>query len=418
MSALEPDEALGPQHLGLWYPDPNPPLESLPGDDLRVLWALRRAEQIDRASGITYSNWSGGVTLTDDTLERGKLDPAPAPEDIVVVTLEEFVGVDESGAGALLGTGDAALIPEGGDVMVFGDGGAGKTTLAVDLAFHLAAGDDWLEIPVPKPRRVLLIENEGPRALLRKKLGRKRDAWAGGDLGGRLRVFERPWGDFTLASEQWRNELARKVAALEVDVLIVGPLTRIGMDVAGTLQDVAAFMRVVAELRVLCGRPLTVILVHHENKPGAVSGAWEGSGDTLLHIQAAGNGHTILHIQKARWDAERHGKTLRLAWADGEGFKVEGERDRLAEIKALLADDRPRTLKEIAAPREKGGIGANLDDVRDLVEGNAKLFESFTGDDAKALGRHPSAVVWKVTRAPSHPSHLVALRGVLKTADS
>ena len=40
------------------------------------------------------------------------------------------------------------LIPEGGDVMVYGDGGAGKTTLCLDLACHLAAGDDWLGIPV------------------------------------------------------------------------------------------------------------------------------------------------------------------------------------------------------------------------------------------------------------------------------
>ena len=35
--------------------------------------------------------------------------------------------------------------------MFYGDGGAGKTTLAIDLAFHLAAGEDWLGIPVRGP---------------------------------------------------------------------------------------------------------------------------------------------------------------------------------------------------------------------------------------------------------------------------
>ena len=84
-------------------------------------------------------------------------------------------------------------------------------------------------------------------------------------------------------------------------MLIAGPLARIGMREAGTLEEVVAFMGLVVDLRRLCGRPLAVVLIHHENKAGAVSGAWEGSGDTLLHVESAGNGHTVLHVQKARW---------------------------------------------------------------------------------------------------------------------
>ena len=45
------------------------------------------------------------------------------------VTLDEFAAVDEPGADAILGDADSALIPEGGDAMVYGDGGVGKTTL-------------------------------------------------------------------------------------------------------------------------------------------------------------------------------------------------------------------------------------------------------------------------------------------------
>ena len=48
--------------------------------------------------------------------------------------------------------------------MVYGDGGAGKTTLCLDLACHLAGGDEWLGIDVAAPLSVLLIENEGPTA--------------------------------------------------------------------------------------------------------------------------------------------------------------------------------------------------------------------------------------------------------------
>ena len=88
--------------------------------------------------------------------------------DIQVVTLDEFADTDEPGVAAILGTENAALIPQGGDVMTYGDGGVGKTTLMLDLGVHVAAGDDWLGIPVAQPRRVLLVENEGPRPLFRK----------------------------------------------------------------------------------------------------------------------------------------------------------------------------------------------------------------------------------------------------------
>ena len=46
-----------------------------------------------------------------------------------VVTAESFAAVDEPGGEALLGTNDSAVICEGGDVMFYGDGGAGKTTV-------------------------------------------------------------------------------------------------------------------------------------------------------------------------------------------------------------------------------------------------------------------------------------------------
>ncbi len=176
-------------------------------------------------------------------------------------------------------------------------------------------------------------------------------------------------------------------------MLIAGPLTRLGMDDAGTLQEVRAFMALVADVRKRSGRLLTVVLVHHENKGGAVSGAWEGAGDTLLHVQAAGNGHTIVFVQKARWDNERHGKTLQLAWADGEGFVLEGDRNYLVEIVELLSDGKWRTLKEIARSKDKGGIGANDDTVRELLDKNPEQFVSANG---KAIGRAATATVWQL----------------------
>jgi len=299
--------------------------------------------------------------------------PAAEPSGITVESLDTFADTVEEGAEAILGTAENALIPENGDVMMYGDGGAGKTTLAVDLALHLAAGDDWLGIAVPRPLRVLLIENEGPRPRFRVKLRRKRDAWAGSPMGDRIHVLAEPWARFTFAGkdgEGWRAFLAAQASALEIEVVICGPLTSAGMDAAGTLQDVRNFLTLVKDVRRRCGRQLVVILVHHENKGGKVSGAWEGAGDTLLHVQAQGRGRVRLHVQKARWASEQHGTTLHLLWAEGEGFAVE-------EQPELTDDDlAERILAEIDAgpgtawgPVEKAIKGVGKDRLRPIRDG-------------------------------------------------
>ena len=95
------------------------------------------------------------------------------------------------------------------------------------------------------------------------------------------------------------------------------------MEENGTLQDVRVFTDLLDDVRGLCDRHVTFALVHHENKGGKVSGAWEGCGDTLLHVQGQGHGRTRLYVQKARWASEQHGTALHLAWTDGEGFAVE-----------------------------------------------------------------------------------------------
>jgi ABC-type molybdenum transport system ATPase subunit/photorepair protein PhrA len=69
-------------------------------------------------------------------------DPKPSGEadlpPLHTITLQQFAAVKEEGGKPLLGDRDQVLIPEDGDVMIYGDGGAGKTTLAIDLAIHWA----------------------------------------------------------------------------------------------------------------------------------------------------------------------------------------------------------------------------------------------------------------------------------------
>src|SRR5262249_1109406 len=117
---------------------------------------------------------------------------------LVFQDAREFADEDEAGASAILGDDENVVIGDNTDVLVYGDGGAGKTTLANALAVHLAAGDDWLGIPVPRPVRVGLVENEGPRPLFRRKLRRRFAGWSGSPLGDRLKMLKAPWGKVSL----------------------------------------------------------------------------------------------------------------------------------------------------------------------------------------------------------------------------
>jgi hypothetical protein len=184
---------------------------------------------------VTSEIWQDLVAVADDAIEFAPELPRVGPPSIV--TAEEFIAVDEPGAAALVGDDENALIAEGSNVMFYGDGGAGKTTLTIDASCHLAAGDDWLTMSVARAARVLVVENEGPRPLFRKKVARKLNGWAGSPLGDRLLLWEEPWANFTFADETHRQTLASAIREREVDVVVIGPLTASGMDDAGTLQQ-------------------------------------------------------------------------------------------------------------------------------------------------------------------------------------
>lgn len=352
--------------------------------------------------------------------EHSRTEQEPESAEVRILTAEEFGAVDEPGAEPVLGEPGEAVFPEGGDVMIYGDGGASKTTLGIDGGYHLAAGDDWLGIPVPKPVNVLVIEAEGPRPLFRAKIRAKNEGWKGSDRGGRVKVMETPWASFRFPDAERIADLA---GDLEIDVVIVGPLTRVGMEELGTLQQVRDFMAEVEKFRERSGRRLLVILIHHENKGGAVSGAWEGAGDTLLHATVHSRGKTKLHFQKCRWSSKWHKETLELDWTDGEGFAVteEPDRDLVAEITAWLLLNPHSTVKEIATKKEIKkdgkvvrtieGIKANETAVGDELQANQDIFRVRTGAEAKAVGRHPSSHVWEVKDGNQEPDSEEVLVG-------
>jgi hypothetical protein len=56
------------------------------------------------------------------------------------------------------------------------------------------------------------------------------------------------------------------------------------MEGHGTTPETRAFAAMAADVRAQSGRNFGDVLVHHTRKEGGVSGAWEGTGDTLLRL--------------------------------------------------------------------------------------------------------------------------------------
>jgi hypothetical protein len=295
-----------------------------------------------------------------DAPTTGTGQTMPEPQ-LHVIEASSFSSVDEASAEPLLGDRDGTVLAAGGTLAFYGDGGAGKTTLELDQAFHLSAGVDWLGLSVPHPCVVLLIENEGPRGKFREKLRAKFAAWDGPPLDRRLHVLERPWSLFTFRNDQHRAELVEVVRELEVDVLIAGPGSRLGLQGGGTPEEIKTFVNLLELVRAELDRPLAFELVLHENKAGEVSGAWEGATDTLVHVQPRGNGQTAIVWRKARWHSSLHGKAWKLKWLDGERFELDDTPDTTDEA---IADQLLALVRE--------SPGGSWNDYDPLLKGKAR----------------------------------------------
>jgi hypothetical protein len=288
----------------------------------------------------------------DDFNEVPTMADLQVPQ-VQIVSYADFVATDEETADPLLGTEYQTILPVGGMLLMYGDGGAGKTTLTLDAIAHLGAGVPWLGIEVERPVRSLMIENEGPRGKFRMKLAEKLASWNGhAPYAANVVVMEDPWTRFSLREEQHRHALAVAISQHEIDLVVMGPLVTLGMIGGGTPDEVSDFERLLLTTRQLVARPFGLWVVHHENKAGDVSGAWERVPDALCHVQAQGNGHTKVTWRKARWSDRDHGRTMNLHWVvESRSFTVAEEvsYDLYAEVEDLFrTDDEWRTVTEVS----------------------------------------------------------------------
>ena len=325
------------------------------------------------------------------------------------LSVDAFIAAEGPKKAALIGDDDDNLLPRGGLMLLIGKGGKGKTTLTIELAFHLASGVDWLGFAVERPVRVLFIENEGPREPFRRKLAEKRSRWPH-ELTGGLWVYAADWGQAKLDRDEFVASLNTFVERNEIDLIIGDPLDTFGMQGVGSPEDTRRMVDLLKSAGL--GERVAWVLLHHSRKEGAgdaieeASGAWGGRPDTQLVLEKTKGNVARLSFAKVRYSRRGERGTYLLAFdPESESYELvkeeaTEERDLLTEIEEWLSANPHKTNREIAAPTKDGGIGANAEKVKQVLEAHPERFRSLTGEEAKALGRKANATVWEVSRRP------------------
>jgi AAA domain len=328
-------------------------------------------------------------TRTTSPLHAASNGRPPADETAYsFASFGDFAAHSYPDAEPLLGGRGEVYLARGSLLLAYGCDGAGKSTWTIDGACHLAAGRDWLGIPVPRPVRCLVMENEGPAGLFQQKITAKRETWDGEDFAENIHIFASPWGEFTFASDEARGAITAYCDEHDIDVVMANPTLGLGVAASGRPDETQKFVGWLKECGL--GSRRAFWLLHHENKSGQISGDWGRHPDTKVQLQPDGNRQrTKLTWEKTRWatlDPEQ--RAVMLDWiTDTQGYEITpletvgASDDLLVERLVAYLADHPATATTHVLANVEGTSQrlTNLLNTRpefDFAEGphNAKLW--------------------------------------------
>lgn len=332
----------------------------------------------------------------------------PTDDEPFALELNEFIELRLEPPEPLLGTKRNTILPVGGLAIVAGKEGIGKTTLIIDLAFHLASGEDWLGFEVPGPVNVLIVENEGPQHAFRIKLQEKVAAWQP-TLAGRVFIQTWSWGGFSFREKETSDRARQFLDEHEVDVIIGDPLDSLGVEGVGSPEDVRKFIEVLVPLGLKTDRAFVLLhhLAHHtegsREELEQISGVWGRPADALITVKRTHRPDQIrINPVKLRHARDTLKPVVVGLVRETGGFERLGEEGdaRLLEdeIVELLEDEVWRTAAEIAE-KAKGGIGSRRKDVEECLGNNGYLFAAINGREIIGKDGKPrsgKATLWQL----------------------
>ena len=265
------------------------------------------------------------------------------------------------------------LLARGEVAMLFGEPGAGKSFLALDLAYALAAGVSWGggKFSVPSARRVLYATSEGRRGVRRRLQAlnaRYREHEMDIPPDRLLTALESPQlFDATAARNIFGFVTQYKETGLPpLDLVIIDTLHRSseGAD-ENNVKDAGVILRSIDHIREQLGA--AVCLVHHCNKMNGRergSSAFRGAMDAVIEARRISNTDFRLCYSKLK-DAEPFSDLsytlspyLDSAIVHWRGEAIDEASGYAASILAELDEENWLTAKELGV--RTGIIQANV----------------------------------------------------------
>jgi putative DNA primase/helicase len=199
------------------------------------------------------------------------------------------------------------VLPEKGLAMLYAPRGAGKTNLALSIAYAVASGGAVLPWKAPSPRKVLYIDGEMPLVVLQERLS--------GIIAGASEEAD-PTNFQILAADYFEHglpNLATKEGQAAVEPLLDG-ISLVVIDNVSTLatvgreNDAESWTPIQQWLLHLRRRGLSVLIVHHAGKGGQQRGTsrHEDVLDTVIALKrpsdysATDGARFIVELEKAR----------------------------------------------------------------------------------------------------------------------
>ncbi len=248
------------------------------------------------------------------------------------------------------------MIPNGQVTLLSGDGGVGKSLLALQLAVSVATGSNWIGQPVDKPGKVLVLGAEDDDSEMHRRVASicKAQRVEMADLGN-LMVRSLAGEDALLATPSqstgrltataFYKRLTEIIGAMKPRLVVLDTLADL---FGGNENDRAQARQFVGMLRAWSIKHyLAVVLLAHPSRAGMATGsgdsgstAWHGSVRSRMYLdtvkvdgQEADTSARVLKTMKANYGPR--GGDLRLIWRDGcfstdDGFDA-AERDEWAE---------------------------------------------------------------------------------------
>ena len=289
---------------------------------------------------------------------RGRFSPPDEPAPVVIETIQasKFAGRPIPVRPWLV----RDMIPLRTVTMLSGDGGAGKSLVAQQLAVAVATESEWLGT-LPEAGSVVYVSAEDDEDEVHRRLAditASSDGIALADLG-RLHIAVLAGKDAVLAMPDGRSEmtaatplwaaLVDKVRAIRPRLLIIDNLADAFAGNENSRPQARQFVGMLRGLAIEC--EMAVLIIAHPSLTGLSSGsgtsgstAWSNSVRARLYLDRAKSDQgdepdpdlRILRVMKANYAAT--GAEIRMRWQAGR-FKIEaggaGAFDRIAlEAKA------------------------------------------------------------------------------------